>query len=150
MASFASISYSMICTGNDPRLGKAVGPYGRFVPALLRSRLDDELKDLVRSLPRFAALVTNRRNHETDLLFTHHRCLAPLSHNLPKRAHSLCPKMCPRSPITGLILPQANQPDKEKPLDKSAIYRGVSFNGPALMPVRYQAALRPESRFTGS
>jgi len=40
----------------------------------------------------------------------------------------MCPGMCPRTPRNHPKPPHASQRRKEKPLGKSATYRGVSFS----------------------
>jgi Integrase core domain len=57
--------------------------------------------------------------------------LRPDPGTLRSRAE-LCPKLCPRPPATHPNPPYSNQPAKEKPLGKSATYRGGSRAPPAL------------------
>jgi hypothetical protein len=44
-----------------------------------------------------------------------------------KDCAQLCPKLCPRGAGIDPKPPHASQPDKEKPLSKSATYRGVFY-----------------------
>ena len=48
-----------------------------------------------------------------------------------RRPMSLCPKLCPRPPSADPKSPTASQAVKEKPLGKSATYRGASICPPA-------------------
>jgi hypothetical protein len=49
----------------------------------------------------------------------------------PELASLLCLKLCPRPPLKGPKPPPASQARKEKPLGKSATYRGVLSSSPA-------------------
>jgi hypothetical protein len=75
-------------------------------------------KEMVRSLHAHARLLWIDRSRE-----------CPASES--GRPISLCPKLCPRPPLTGPKPATASQAPKEKPLGKSATYRGASICPPA-------------------